>query len=113
MEVISATCVELSWLPPDLQLWNGVVTNYTVVYEILRPVGLVSANSMMKAIPTQGNPLANNADPRLANVPLQQEMVVIDGLEEHHVYMFSVFMANAAGNGMHMTIIQELPGSGI
>ena len=118
MEIVYATQVELSWLPPDTQLWNGMITNYTVVYELLGPVGMTSDNSsqtiMMKSIPTQGNPLANNADPRLASVPLQRERVVVDNLEEHHVYKFSVFIANAAGGSeLSMTIIQSLPGAGL
>ena len=117
VEMVSATRVELSWLPPDPQLWNGVITNYTVEYELLGPVGMMSANSsqpiMMKAIPTQGNSLVNNANPRFASVPLQQETVVVDDLQEDHVYQFSVFMTNAAGrSGMSMTIIQALPGAG-
>ena len=115
--MISPTRVELSWLPPDPQLWNGRITNYTVVYELLGPVGMTSDNSsqtiMTKTIPTQGNPLANNADPRLASIPLQWELVVVDGLQEHHVYKFAVFMANAVGrSGMSITIIQALPGAG-
>ena len=95
-----------------------MITNYTVVYELLGPVGMTSDNSsqaiMTKAIPTQGNPLANNADPRLASVPLQREVAVVDDLQEHHVYKFSVFMANAAGRGeMSMAVIQALPEAGL
>ena len=115
--MVYATQVELSWLPPDPQLWNGRITNYTVVYELLGPVGMMSANSshpiMTKTIPAPGNPLANNADPRRASVPLQQEMVVVDDLQEDHVYKFSVFMTNAAGrSGISMSIIQALLGAG-
>ena len=116
--MVSATYVKLSWLPPDPQLWNGRITNYTVVYELLGPVGMTSDNSsqtiMTKAIPTQGNPLANNADPRVASIPLQPEVIVVDGLQEHHVYKFSVIMANAVGRSrMSITIIQALPGAGL
>ena len=119
LEMVSATRVALSWLPPDPETWNGVITNYTIVYELLRPVGMMTSDNssqtiMTKAIPTQGNPLVNNADPRLASIPLQQEVAVVDDLQEHHVYKFSVFMANAAGRGeMSMTIIQALPGAGL
>ena len=117
VEIVSATRVQLSWLPPNPQLWNGRITNYTVVYELLGPVGMISANLsqtiVMKTIPTQGNSLANNADPRLASLPLQREVATVDDLQEHHVYMFLVFIANAAGrSGMSMTIIQALPGAG-
>ena len=115
--MVYATQVELSWLPPDPQLWNGRITNYTVVYELLGPVGMMSANSshpiMTKTIPAPGNPLANNADPRRASVPLQRETVVVDDLQEDHVYKFSVFMTNAAGrSGISMSIIQALLGAG-
>ena len=117
MDVISATSVELSWLPPDPQLWNGVITNYTVVYKLLGPVGMTPAEIVTTAniaIPTPGNPLANNPDPRHATVPLQWEMVVLDDLQEYHVYDFSVFIENAAGRSeMSMAIMQELPGAGI
>ena len=116
--MVSATRVALSWLPPDPQQWKRVITNYTVVYELLGPVEMTSDNSSQtiktKAIPIQGNPLANNADPRLASVPLQREVAVVDDLQEHHVYKFSVFMANAAGRGeMSMPVIQALPGAGL
>ena len=116
VEVISATSVELSWLPPDPQLWNGVITNYTVVYKRLGPVGMTPAETvttMVKAFPTQGNPLINNPDPRHATVPLQQEIALLDDLQEYHVYEFSVFIANTAGQSeMSMAIIQGLPGAG-
>ena len=117
VDMVYATQVELSWLPPDPQLWNGRITNYTVVYELLGPVGMMSANSshpiMMKTIPNQGKPLVNNADPRCASVPLQREILVIDDLQEDHVYKFSVFMTNAAGrSGISMSIIQALLGAG-
>ena len=115
--MVYATQVELSWLPPDPQLWNGRITNYTVVYELLGPVGMTVTNSShlitMKTIPTPANPLANNADPRHASVPLQREMVVVDDLQEDHVYKFSAFMTNAAGrSGISMSIIQALLGAG-
>ena len=118
VEMVYATHVQLSWLPPDPQLWNGRITNYTIVYKLLQPVGMTSDNSSqpitMKTIPTEGNPLVNNADPRLASIPLQQEVAVVEGLQEHHVYKFSVFIANAAGRSeMSISIIQALPGAGM
>ena len=116
VDVISATSVELSWLPPDPQLWNGVITNYTVIYKLLGPVGMPPAETittMIKAFPTHRNPLANNLDPILASLPLRQEIVVLDDLQEYHIYEFSVFIANAAGRSeMSMAIIQGLPGAG-
>lgn len=119
VEVVSATRVELSWLPPDPQFWNGRITNYTVVYELVGPVEMITSNTsslpiMTKAIPAQGNSLVNNADPRLTGIPLQPEVAVVDGLQEQHLYKFSVFIANAAGRSeMSMTVIQAMPGAGM
>ena len=118
VDVISATSVELSWLPPDPQLWNGVITNYTLAYKLLGPIGMTPGSADMvttrnKAIPTPGNPLANNPDPRHATVPLEPEIAILDDLQEYHVYEFSVFIANTAGRSdMSMAIIQGLPGAG-
>ena len=66
------------------------------------------------SIPLPGHPLTNNADPRLAVLPLQPETYQANMLHEFHVYSFIVYMYNAAGrsNSSH-TIFQEMPGTGI
>ena len=119
VEVTSATSVELSWVPPDPHLWNGVITNYTVSYQLLGPVGMAqtryteAVSTMNIAIPSQGNPLTNNANPLLVVRPVQWESAVVDDLQEYSVYTFSVFIANSAGRSqMSQPIMQEMPGAG-
>jgi len=118
VEVISATSVVLSWLPPDPHLWNGVITNYTVTYQLLGPVGIThtsitdAVSTMAIAVPMQGDQLANNANPLLVAWPLQRETAIVDDLQEYNVYTFSVFIVNSAGRSqMSQIIIQELPGA--
>ena len=119
VEVISATSVELSWLPPDPHLWNGVITNYTVTYQLLGPVGITptsitdAVSTMSIAVPMQGDQLANNANPMLVAWPLQRETAIVDDLQEYSVYTFSAFIVNSAGRSQtSQIIIQELPGAG-
>ena len=117
--VESPSSVQLSWLPPEPTFWNGKVANYTVFCELLGPVASVNASTngitmtFIKWIPSDGQPLANSPDPRVALPPLRQESILIGDLEEYHVYRFSVRMLNTAGQSQaSMLIIQELPGRG-
>ncbi len=110
--------MELSWLPPPPQTWNGIILNYTVTYQNLGPVNSNSSadkltTSLTEALPSAGQPLSNSPDPWFAVLPLQPESLVIGDLEEFHVYSFSVHMANSAGRSASSNmIIQELPGAG-
>lgn len=114
----SATEVELSWLPPHPQTWNGIILNYTVTCQMIGPVNSNTSvadigSSFTKALPSPGQPLRNSPDPRLAVLPLSLEHLVIDELEEFHVYTFTAYMANSAGRSTSSNlIIQELPGAG-
>ena len=94
--------------------WNGVIQSYTVSYELLGSVdgisdpggfefGSDSASgaepliSDLVSIPSIGHPFTNNPDPTLVVLPLKNESVVIDGLEEFHVYRFVIFYENSQG----------------
>lgn len=121
VEVISPTSVKLSWLPrpPDPQLWNGLVTNYTVTYQLFGPDGIThssitdAVSTMSIAVPRQGNQLANNPNPMLVAWPLKWETAIVDYLQEFNVYTFSVYIVNSARrNQMRQLIIQEMPGAG-
>ena len=48
-------------------------------------------------IPDNGRPLANSPDPNLVLLPLKNESVKIEGLEEFHIYRFVIFYANSQG----------------
>ena len=101
MEVESARSVTVSWFPPNIQFWNGVITSYTVKYTLMGSVDVYDVESNIEPISISiaqfGMPLSNNPDPRTVTLPLQTESVAIDMLEEFHVYRFIVFLENAVG----------------
>ncbi|CAI8041621.1 Tyrosine-protein phosphatase Lar [Geodia barretti] len=102
VDVLSATSVAVSWLPPYVQSWNGVITSYTIIYELL---GKVNGGSSTQPIqtdtlvyPQPGMMFNNDPDPRAsAQLPLQFESVKIGLLEEFYVYQFSVYLENSVG----------------
>ena len=120
MKVESASSVTVSWLPPDSQLWNGIITSYIVVYELLGIVeeGTDKTNfepisSQTFSIPQAGMPLVNHPDPRIVTLPLQFERAVINTLEEFHVYRFKVYLENTVGQSDVSNLITvEMPPSG-
>ena len=119
ISIHSATTVIVSWLPPPPTTWNGILTNYTVYYELLGSVVPSISNESTSGGGNQNTTLLeqelfnNYPDPQAVVLPLKNEMVVIDDLHEFHVYGFNVIMANSAGESdVSTTIIQELPGAG-
>ena len=56
-------------------------------------------------IPSFGQPLINNEDPTRVNLPLQMETALINGLEEYHVYRFSVYFETGAGRSSSSNFI--------
>ena len=121
VEEASPSSVVLSWLPPDIQFWNGIITRYTVVYERLGTVDEFDDSSAMEpftsqsiSIPQPGLSLVNNRDPQFAILPLQEESVLIEHLEEYYVYTFVVYLENTEGqSGASHTATQEMPQAGI
>ena len=107
--VTSPSSIRVSWQPTDKENWNGIVRRYTVVYERLRSVGDNTSTSVSDgsgmgsilvdsiSIPDSGQRLSNNPDPTLAVPPLGREQVVVDGLEEYHVYRVAVYYETAQG----------------
>lgn len=104
VDVLSSTSVNVSWLPSPPRNWNGIITRYTVEYELIRlagsAMGIDSSGiplPMSVSIPTLGQPLSNNPDPTIVSLPLKRESVVISGLQEFSVYQFSVYYENSMG----------------
>ena len=105
MVIESASSVTLFWLPPDIHLWNGLVTGYTVIYENHGPLqgsagegsGLTPLMHQTASIPSPGQQLMNSPDPSLVSLPLKWESVFIEGLEEYHSYSFAVYQENSEG----------------
>ena len=99
VEVESASSVTVSWIPPDPQLWNGIISNYTVVYELIKSV---DAEGDVEPLRSQSLTLpalafSNSPDPRIATLPLKRESVVVESLEEFYVYQFTVILENVVG----------------
>ena len=120
VEVESASSVTVSWLPPDIQFWNGIITSYTVVYELLGMVDNAAESDNLEPqmtqsflIPQLGTPLANDPDPRIVTLPLQSERALIQLLEEFYVYRFTVYLNNSIGqSNASSSVVVELPPSG-
>lgn len=106
VSVTSPSSVLVSWQPTDRDNWNGVIQRYTITYDRLRSVDdtSVSEGSGMGnlfvdsiSIPDAGQRLLNNPDPTLVTLPLRREQVVIEGLEEYHVYQVTVYYETSRG----------------
>lgn len=99
----SSTSVTLSWLPINPNDWNGILTTYTVQYQRQGPAehtntpveSYVTSTASIPSLPE--HPLVNSPDPRLVTLPLREESLQLDGLEENYVYEFTVYCENSAG----------------
>ena len=115
VEVGSSSSVTVSWFPPDVQSWNGVITQYTVIYQLIRKVDddSIVEPTYTQSVLIQEPGMSNNPDPRVATLPLKTESVVIGQLEEFYVYRFTVFLANSAGKSdVSNPIFIDMPPSG-
>ena len=121
MEILSPSSVIVSWVPPDIQFWNGILTGYTVVYENHGSLleqnedssDLTPVMSQTISIPQPGQQLVNSHDPQLVSLPLNRESVFIEELEEYYLYSFAVYQENSQGDSpWSESIIQEMPEDG-
>lgn len=119
VQIESPTSVRISWLPISPSGWNGILTSYVVQYERQGPAG--SVNTLVESYVTSTasipslpeHPLANSPDPRLATLPLTQESLLLEGLEENYVYEFTVYCINSAGSSeMSSPVTITMPFSG-
>ena len=117
-EVTSSTSVTVSWLPANRDDWNGIIVRYTIIIEQLGSLAdSDTSNSAVvvfnQSLPTIAQLLANSPDPTLVELPLQREVAILNNLEEHHIYRFSVFYENSAGqSSTSETIMLETPATG-
>ena len=119
VQVGSPTSARVSWLPINPNEWNGILTSYIVQYERQGPAGslntpvesYVTSTASIPSLPE--HPLANSPDPRLATLPLTQESLRLQGLEENYVYEFTVYCVNSAGSSeMSTPVTVTMPVSG-
>ena len=114
----STTSITITWLPPSPSLWNGIVLSYTVEYQRQEspdlnnpPEPYITSTSSIPSLPQ--HPLANNPDPRLVTLPLVEERLHLEGLEENYVYRFTVYFENSAGRSEVSAPVQvRMPSSG-
>jgi len=120
IQVESPSSVTVSWLPPEVQLWNGIISRYTIVYDLLEMVDeyedenpLEPYSTQMISIPLPGMSLINNPDPRRVMLPLQCESATIYALEEFFVYQFKIYLENTVGQSdASNSVTVEMPASG-
>ena len=116
----SNTSITLSWLPVDPNLWNGIITSYIVEYQRQEPVESIGDSkeeyiTLAATIPAlPEHPLANSPDPRLVTLPLREESLHLEELEENYVYQVSIYSENSAGRSEASRPKRiEMPPSGI
>ena len=119
----SSTSVTLSWLPVKPSLWNGIIISYTVEYQRQEPVEFIVNHNPGPAEPyvtstvsipsLPEHPLVNSPDPRVVTLPLREESLQLEGLEENYVYQFTVYFENLAGRSEISNPVQVgMPSSG-
>lgn len=114
-KVLSPTSVSLRWLPGNADLWNGIITSYTIHYTLLRQVSATeqASESMTLVSRLPSSQLSNNPDPVLVRSPLTWEETVVEGLQAYYVYSFSVSCENSAGRSPNSGAVElDLPFSG-
>ena len=123
VSVLSPSSVNVLWLPTSKDNWNGPIQQYIVEYQLLRSADNASAveSSGMGpfftgsiSIPNNKQGLMNNPDPTQATLPLNHESVVVQDLQEHHIYQFTVYYENIKGiSEPSIAVTQETSVSGM
>lgn len=124
--ILSPTSVNVSWVPPPREFWNGIILSYSIDVHAHGPnnvsafeqLGLqantTEDDSFTKVIQAHGGNLANNPDPRLPYMlDLLPEESVIDDLHEFFTYHFSISLINSVGTSdPAFSSVVHLPGTG-
>ena len=109
VEIQSPTSVVISWIPPERQHWRGRIKAYAIT-SVRFPFN--ESNLLKREAPLVDTvlvqPIANNPDPSLAQVPLKTEVHVLNGLEESFKYRFTVGIVNEAGSGIMSAPVTEI-----
>ena len=126
VSIVSSSSVNLTWIPPPRESWNGILTSYTVIAHSHGPNNISSSEvmeiqlenttlteSMSRKFPVEGNGWANNPDPRFIYTALVAEEVTMNALHEFFMYEFTVFVSNSIGDSGSVTSsIIHMPGTG-
>lgn len=119
--ILSSSSVELSWMPPQRDTWNGIFLSYSIITLSHGPnnvsasedPGFSWANSTVHIILVEEHTWRNNPDPRFYN-ELVAEVMTVDELHEFFTYQFTVYVTNSAGDSDPATSnVIEMPGAGV
>ncbi|XP_019712201.1 receptor-type tyrosine-protein phosphatase S-like [Hippocampus comes] len=93
-DFVNATCCSLqfSWLPPDQEESNGVITEYNIAYK-------ETAGSKPSSVPGPFSLPALRAPPRVVTLPASQSRYTILGLNHSTAYEVQLRAHNKAGPG--------------
>lgn len=123
VSILSPSSVQLSWILPPRESWNGVITNYTVITHSLGPNNMSSAmddiesqltnsTSSERIFSIKDNRWSNNPDPRFYFREVATEEIIVENLNEYFTYCFSMYMSNSAGNSNRVeSSTVQLPGT--
>ena len=126
VSVMSSSSVNISWLPPPREHWNGVLTSYTVISHSYGPNNVSTSGtsevqlanttlvgSVSKEYPIEDSAWVNYPDPRFTYTDLAPEELTIESLHEFFTYKFTVYMSNSAGDSdLASSAAVQLPGTG-
>ena len=100
---ISPNNVTVMWMPPELENWNGILTNYTVDITAVEDCQeqMVLENFTGTPRTEHLTSFETNPYPNVAYMEggLQIESLTIDTLEEYQSYTFTVRVWNNQGEG--------------
>lgn len=113
VSVVTPSIVNVSWLPTHKDNWNGVVQQYTVDYKLLQSVDNITTvessgmGPIFESSVSISQGLINNPDPTLTVLPLKRESVEVQGLQEHHIYQFTVYYENSQGRSNPSSVVTQ------
>ena len=100
---ISPNNVTVMWMPPELENWNGILTNYTVDITAVEDCQKKRVLENFIGTPRREHltSFENDPNPNMAYMEegLELESLTIDTLEEYQSYTFIVRVWNNQGEG--------------
>ena len=89
------------WMPPELENWNGILTNYTVEITAVEDCQEQIVLENFIGTPRREHLTSFETDPNVAYMEegLELESLTIDTLEEYQSYTFTVRVWNNQGEG--------------
>ena len=122
ISIVSPSSVNILWIPPPRESWNGILTNYTVIshshgpnnISVSRDLELHLANDTLVGFTSKEYLIEeNNPDPRFLYTALVPEELTIEALNEFFTYEFTLYVSNSVGDSDPVSSPTiQLPGVG-